>query len=417
MTERCLRRLAASATALALALLAGACASATQPLPGPSSAVSSARVLIAPAGGSRGAQPQDGIRVKVVDGTITGVSVLTSGDPVRGKLSRDGTTWRSTWALDTAAAYTVVVKARDSAGRTVTQKSSFRTLTPKQTFAARIFEAEGATYGVGMPIILDFSRPIADRRVVERSLELRTSKPVVGAWYWDGESTLSFRPRDYWPPGTRVSFVGHLDGVEGAPGVYGVHTLRQSFVIGRSLIVVANTATHRVHVYRDKRLFGDWPMSSGRPGDDTPNGTYLTIEKANPQEMKGPGYDIMVPWSVRFTWSGDFLHDASWSVGQQGYANVSHGCVNLSPEHARTFYQLAVPGIPVTIAGSPRGGRWDNGWTLWFLSWRRLLQGSALHKAVRANAGGSRFVDPSSLRASRAKAPLARPGDGNAAAG
>ena len=169
---------------------------------------------------------------------------------------------------------------------------------------------------------------------------------MTGAWYWDGPSTLYFRPRNYWPQHTRVRFVGHLNGVEGAPGVYGAHTLRQSFVIGRSLIAVADTDTHRVHVYLNRRLLGNWPMSSGKPGDDTPNGTYLTIEKQNPAEMKGPGYDIMVPYSVRFTWSGAYLHDAFWSVGSQGFANVSHGCVNLSPEHAITYYNLSVPGRP-----------------------------------------------------------------------
>ena len=90
--------------------------------------------------------------------------------------------------------------------------------------------------------------------------------------------------------------------------------------------------------------------------------------------MVGPGYRIEVPWSVRFTWSGDFMHDAFWSVGQQGFENVSHGCVNLSPAHAETYYKLAFPGDPVSITGSPRGGTWDNGWTVWFLSWKRVQE-------------------------------------------
>lgn len=229
--------------------------------------------------------------------------------------------------------------------------------------------------------------------------------------------TLYFRPRRYWPAHTIVRFVGHLNGIEGAPGVYGTHTLRQSFVIGGSLIAVANTRTHHVRIYLNRHLFADWPISTGRSGDDTPNGTYLTIEKQNPAHMKGPGYDIQVPWSVRFTWSGDYLHDAFWSVGEQGFSNVSHGCVNLSPEHAKTYYQLAVPGDPVTISGSPRGGAWDNGWTVWFLSWRKLLRGSALHKAVRVGPEGSTFIDPASLSPSRARPPLNRAKPRNATAG
>ena len=76
---------------------------------------------------------------------------------------------------------------------------------------------------------------------MERSLEIWTSEKVVGAWYWDGDQTLYFRPRDYWPANTSVRFVGHLDGVEGAKGIFGVHTLTHHFQIGRSLIAVAGT--------------------------------------------------------------------------------------------------------------------------------------------------------------------------------
>ena len=46
-----------------------------------------------------------------------------------------------------------------------------------------------------MPIILNFSQPITDKAAVERSLQLTTSKPVIGAWYWDGSQQLDFRPR------------------------------------------------------------------------------------------------------------------------------------------------------------------------------------------------------------------------------
>ena len=34
--------------------------------------------------------------------------------------------------------------------------------------------------------------------------------------------------------------------------------------------------------------------------------------------------------------------------------------MNLSPENAQTYYELAVPGDPVTITGSPRAGTWGN---------------------------------------------------------
>jgi lipoprotein-anchoring transpeptidase ErfK/SrfK len=408
----------------ALALLAAACsgsghsASRARPVANTKTkaAAATAEVKITPANGTRDADPSAGITVTAQHGTLKIVTVRTSGGPVPGTLSQDGTAWHSQWALDTSQGYTVTATASGGGG-TVTTTSTFRTLTPGQTFRTQIFEGYNQTYGVGMPIILTFSQPITDKAAVERSLQLTTSKPVVGAWYWDGSQSLNFRPRDYWPAGTQVSFTGHLNGVQGAPGMYGTHTLTQTFNIGASLVAIGNTATHRTQIYVGGKLRYDWPISSGRPGDNTPNGSYLTIEKANPVQMTGPGYSLSVPWSVRFTFSGDYYHDAYWSVGEQGFQNVSHGCVNLSPADAETYYNLAVPGDPITIVGSPKGGTWDNGWTEWFLSWPQYLQGSALHEAVQAGPGGSTFVTPSSLPASTASAPLETAPLNNASAG
>jgi lipoprotein-anchoring transpeptidase ErfK/SrfK len=355
------------------------------------------RLSITPADGVTDTRPNRGITVTAVGGRISAVVVRTAGDRVTGRLNATGTVWHSTWALDVGQRYTVSATAVGSSGTQVTQRTTFRTFTPARTFTAQIVEGYRQTYGVGMPIILYLDPPISNRAAVERALQVTTSRPVVGSWYWDGPCRLAtvclyFRPRHYWPAHTRVSFTGHLDGVEAAPGVYGHHSLRQTFVIGMPLTVVASTARHEMNVYRNGRLFAHWPISTGRPGDDTPNGSYLTIEKANPVDMVGPGYNLEVPWSVRFTWSGDYLHDAYWSVGEQGFSNVSHGCVNMSPADAEIYYRMAVPGDPVKIVGSPRAGTWDNGWTMWFLPWNRWLRGSALHAAVQTGPHGSTFV-------------------------
>ncbi len=352
----------------------------------------------------------------VRDGTLTSVTARTGGDTVGGELDSASTTWQSRWTLSSGKQYVVRATAVDADGRSVTKVSRFRTLTPDTTASVQIFEGTNATYGVGMPVMLSFSKPVEDEKAVEKALVLKSSRPVVGAWYWDGDQALLFRPRAYWPQNTKVSFVGHFDGIQVSPGVYATHTLRQKWSIGRSLIVVASASDHRMKVYKDRKLIATWPISTGRPGKDTPNGTYLSIEKANPQHMVGPGYDIQVPYSVRFTWSGDFIHAAPWSVGSQGYANVSHGCVNVAPGNAQTYYNMSIPGDPVTVSGSPKAGAWDDGYTIWFLSWTDLIKGSALHKAMRAGPDGSTWVRPSALKKSKAKAPLGRPKPGNATA-
>jgi lipoprotein-anchoring transpeptidase ErfK/SrfK len=426
------RRAAVVAAAVMVALLAAACTSSTSEVGATagntaragqraSTGASASRtpvgpaVAISPADGARAADPSTGVTVTATRGTLESVTVAPAGTPaadngnpagpVPGTLSPGGTTWHTTWALGVSQQYTVTAVASEGAV-TKTTTSTFKTLTPAATFSTNIFEGYDQTYGVGMPVILTFSQPITDKAAVERSLQIQTSKPVVGAWYWDTSESLAFRPRSYWPANTTVSFTGHLDGVKAGPGLYGFHTLTQTFTIGQSVIAVASTASHHTQIYVGGKLTYTWPISSGRPGDDTPNGTYLTIEKENPVRMTGPGYSLLVPWSVRFTWSGDYYHDAYWSVGEQGFENVSHGCVNLSPPDSETYYKLAVPGDPITITSSPKAGTWDNGWTQWFLTWNQLLAGSATHEAVEAGPSGSSFVDPATLGAIHVTAPV-----------
>jgi lipoprotein-anchoring transpeptidase ErfK/SrfK len=337
--------------------------------------------------------------------SASSVSSATASATVPGSLSQGNKVWHTQWTLSPDQSYTVTASATGTGQGTLTRTVSFRTLSPKQTFHTQIFEGYQQTYGVGMPIMLTFSEPITNQAAVERSLQLTTSKPVVGAWYWDGNQHLYFRPENYWPADTTVSLTGHLAGVEGASGMYGAADLTQSFTIGSSVIAVTSATAHETKIYIDGALKYTWPASTGKASTATPNGTYVSVEKENPVRMiggtKGTAgyYDELVPWSVRFTFSGDYMHDAPWSVGDQGSSNVSHGCFNLSPADSETYYNLAVPGDPITVTDSTKAGKWDDGWTEWFLSWTDYLKGSALHQAVKAGPDGSSFVDPSTVPA------------------
>ncbi len=412
------RRLVALALEISLAALAavGCTAAAAKSTPAPT-------LTITPADGSQGILPGAAIKVAARHGKLRDVTVTTAAGPVRGYLAANGV-WRSAEPLATATNYTVTATAIGANHRKVTISNTFQTLRPHQTFSATITplgtdpnvssEISARQYGVGIPITIMFSHPISNKAAVERAIELRTSKPVVGAWYWQDDKTVIFRPRQYWPQYTTVTVDGNFDGVQAAPGVYGNRDVNLNFSIGPSLIVVASTHAHYMKVYYKDRLFGRWPISTGRPGDDTPDGTYLTTFKNNPQLMVGPGYHLEVPWSVDFTYSGDFIHDAYWSVGEQGYVNVSHGCVNTSPAHAETYYNMAEPGDPVTVTGSPAAGTQGNGWTEWFPSWSQWLSGSATGDAVVAGPTGSSLVSPASLAAATGGAPLYQPKPGNA---
>jgi Bacterial Ig domain len=275
------RRFAAAAAIAAIGLLASACSSgAKAPSVSPSqsraqaSASASAHAAalakdlkITPADGSHQVDPAAGITVTAVKGKVTNVTVTPSGSTsagaVSGRLSNSGTSWRSDGNLAVSQSYTVTATGTAPSGEKITTTSTFKTLTPAATFSAHIFEGYKQSYGVGMPIILTFSHPITDKAAVERSLELTTSNPVVGAWYWDGDEQLYFRPRDYWPANTTVSFTGHFNGVQGARGVYGTRDLTQTFLIGRSLIAVASTTTHRTQIYLNGKMTYNRPTRSG----------------------------------------------------------------------------------------------------------------------------------------------------------
>jgi lipoprotein-anchoring transpeptidase ErfK/SrfK len=428
------RRNASIAAAAVIGLLTAACGGHPQ-TPAQASASASAaasaraaqlaaELRIMPADGSRHADPAAGITVTAAQGKVTGVTVSSRGGPVPGTLRDGGRTWHSTWTLGLGLAYTVTATGTDGGGQKITTTSTFRTLAPAHTFQTEIYEGSGQTYGVGMPIMLIFSRPITNRAAVERSLQLTTSTAVIGSWYWDDSEHLDFRPRDYWPANTTVSLDGHLGGVEGAPGVYGATDLTQAFTIGSSVIAVASTTTHHTQIYINGKLTYDWPISTGRASLPTPDGSYLSVEKNNPVRMIGGGppgspgyYNELVNWAVRFTFSGDYYHSAPWSVVDQGTTNVSHGCVNLPPPDAVTYYNLSIPGNPITITASTAAGRWDDGWTEWFLTWPQYLKGSALGKAVEAGPRGSTFVSPAALPPDTASAPLGTSAAGNYYAG
>ena len=78
------------------------------------------------------------------------------------------------------------------------------------------------------------------------------------------------------------------------------------------------------------------------------------------------------------TYSGEFIHAAPWSVGSQGSANVSHGCVGMSTENAGWLYSLTQRGDVVDVTGTDRPMELANGFGDWNLSWADYQDGSAL---------------------------------------
>lgn len=386
----------AAALLLGVAVAAGAAACSSDDAPDGKDAV---RLSVSPGSGGDRLRPESEIAVRAKSGTIENVSVLSKGgEQVEGYLTPDRTQWRSRWSLNPGAAYTVNATALGRDGRTQSVNSSFATEKAEKTVAMTVeapFNKE--TVGVGIPIIMQFDRPVTDRAAVERALEVRSSKPVEGAWHWFGDREVVFRTKKYWPAQTKVSFRAHLSGVPAAKNVYGGKNYTVDFKIGDEHIVKAGENSHMMTVRKNGRKVRTIPVSMGMGGAEkytTTNGNHLTMEKASPVIMDsstvgcGPGcagyYRQTVYSAVRISDSGEYVHSAPWSVGSQGNSNVSHGCVNVSPSDASWFYDFSYRGDPFKVTGTSRELEPENGWGYWQLNWADWMKGSALKRSVTA---------------------------------
>jgi len=108
-----------------------------------------------------------------------------------------------------------------------------------------------------------------------------------------------------------------------------------------------------------------------------------------------------VKYALRETWSGEFLHAAPWSVGSQGRANVSHGCIGMSTGNAQWLFNQVKVGDPVVVSGTNRGLERGNGWTDWNISFEEFKSFSAL---APGKASATSTAKPTAAATSTAKA-------------
>ena len=82
--------------------------------------------------------------------------------------------------------------------------------------------------------------------------------------------------------------------------------------------------------------------------------------------------------SMRETDAGEVVHAAPWSVGSQGRANVSHGCIGASTANGAWLFANCKVGDLSNVTGTARGLEKGNGWTDWNISYDEFRKGSAL---------------------------------------
>ncbi|MEV7007166.1 L,D-transpeptidase [Streptosporangium sp. NPDC051022] len=248
--------------------------------------------------------------------------------------------------------------------------------------------------GVGSPIIVTFDRAVANRAAAEAVLQVQAEKPVEGAWRWVSDRKVIYRTKTYWKPHQKVLFTARLSQI---PGNQEAKDVSRRFAIGTANISMVSTGRHIMKVYRDGKLAKTIPISAGRGGMVkngvdvylTTSGVHLTMGKKAVETMtsswlgvtdpKDPRYyKEEIPWAVRISDSGEYVHQSAGYYQFLGRSNQSHGCVRATPEGAKWFYGIAQRGDVVKIGGTKRKLDWRNGWGFWQLSWRQWKQGSAL---------------------------------------
>lgn len=358
--------------------------------------------------------PTTPVRVTVAGGHLTAVRMTNpAGKAVTGKLSANRQSWTTTEVLGYSKTYTVSAHAVNADGKATSKTAHLTTVTPDNMTMPYLQRmggyplGNGQTYGVGIVPVVHFDEPISDKAAAERALTVTTSPKVSGVWSWTDDQDVSFRPRYFWPAGTKVTIHANVYGVRVGQGLYGESDVAGSFTVGRRQITIADDnapkAVNKVRVYNaNGKLLRTMNTSMGQHSGETVNGnyinfytmggTYTVLEHDNPAQMCSATYGLPanapggypcepIYYSSKISVDGIYLHELDTTVwAQDSGQDVSHGCLNLNHDNAVWYYTHSMIGDPVIIhpaKGAPtiqpwQGGDWSVPWTTW-------VSGSALH--------------------------------------
>ncbi|MFJ6381984.1 Ig-like domain-containing protein [Kitasatospora sp. NPDC092039] len=353
----------------------------TPATPKPSAAV----LAVEPKDGAQDVAP-NGLQVSVSNGKLTTVEVTDkNGKPVEGAITPDGAAWKPTGALAVGMAYKVNAQAKDGEGLVAASTTSFTTLTPEKKISTNDNISDGATYGVGMIVSVNFNKDVKNKDAVVKGITFETSNGTVVKGHWFGDRRVDFRPEQYWAPDTKVTVKYRLKNVEVAPGIYGDVDKDEPFTIGRSMISTADAKSHQMTIETGGKST-TVPVTLGADATPSWGGTMVVMSKEKVTRMNsqtvglGGEYDIQdVPHAMRLTTSGTFVHGNYWA-NPFGKTNASHGCVSMQDVKggsdssvAGKFFNDSMIGDPIkivntkekTVAPSNGLGGWNLEWANW----------------------------------------------------
>jgi lipoprotein-anchoring transpeptidase ErfK/SrfK len=214
--------------------------------------------------------------------------------------------------------------------------------TPAPIPVASISPAAGALVGIAAPVTIHFAAPVTDRARAEHSVTVGT---LPGRFTWSNDQDLMWTANGFLPANARLTVTAG--------------TARTEFRTDSGTRADGDMSAHTFTVFVPGEGSRVMPASFGKPGRESPVGTFPVLEKHRSIifdsrtigiPLNDPeGYYLTGEFAERLTWSGVFVHSAPWSVAQQGNTNVSHGCVNLAPDNAEWYFDNVAVGDPVTL--------------------------------------------------------------------
>jgi hypothetical protein len=124
-----------------------------------------------------------------------------------------------------------------------------------------------------------------------------------------------------------------------------------------NIVINIDKTTQHMSVAVDGAQRFEWAVSTGRPGYDTPNGTYK-INRMDADHLSQEWDNAPMPNTMFFDLHGHAIH-GFFDVKHLGLA-VSHGCVRLAPPNASVLFSLVkaegMAQTTVIVSGRTPGG-------------------------------------------------------------
>lgn len=349
-----------------------------------------ATVALTPAKAATGVPVSAEIGVSITNGTVKSVALTdAAGNALPGDFRPGSASWVPSNALKYETAYTAVVTAEGSDGKTVTETTDFVTMKKaSKKLGTGLYISSNQTYGVAMPVVVEFTSnvPQSARAAIQSRLFIKTTPEQVGAWSWISPKQVMYRGKEYWKTGTTIEVRAALEGLPIGDGRYGDADRKATMHIAKdSIELITDDSTHMMTVKQNGEVIKTIPVSLGKDSTPSSSGTMVIMQKythtvfdTTTDPDATDRYRVEVDYAQRLTWGGEFIHSAPWSTGDQGKRNVSHGCTNVSPANAKWLFDLTRIGDPYTVKGTSRKLAAGNGFTAWRVDWDEYVKGSAL---------------------------------------